>query len=469
MGSKKNLKNYKKKSAKKVVPKGKKKKVKYVVKGRVKEEETEEKKEKTVEDKFYWSKALTGIIAAIFGSAVFKLIGWWMLAYLLVFLLVFPFFLSFVIFKLKYIKDQWDWKKILKTGLAAFFFLFMLVSTAIHTINTFDNYKSQFDNPADTHDVYMHNNTAFIADGSNGLLCVDITAPAHRILLGSYQTSGSAKSVIFENNITYIHHGSFSIDIVNVSNPSNPVKLSTLSTNETISKFYVANNSIYVAQNNLGLQVFNSSNKIEPVWRGTFKNGTISDLVVDGDIIYMLDSNLGLTLINKNNLQLISNYTINGSIFQSLDFQNKTVFVADRQLGIHILDVSNPNNIANISRYKSAGDFPDVKAVNDMLYLAAGNDGLLGINISNLQKPTYDFLYNTVGYSSNIDTFNNYVMIADGSRGLIEYYIPNPAAEPIAAATSGTISFGWTWVGFSAITIMIIFITIKKRTKSLHK
>ena len=129
------------------------KKKKYAVtevEQKVSEVKSEEKKEKDVQMKFYWARALTGVITAILGGLAFKLIGWDMFIFMIVFLVVWPYILSFAIFRIPYVKKKWDWKKIISKGFAAHFFLFLLITTLIHTYNIRDIYNDRFDNPADT-------------------------------------------------------------------------------------------------------------------------------------------------------------------------------------------------------------------------------------------------------------------------------------------------------------------------------
>ena len=85
----------------------------------------------------------------LFGVLVFNLKGWWMLLYLLGIMAVWPFIQSFGIFRIPYKKGEWDWKKILKTGFGAYFFVFMFVSTICFSLITLPDYRLQVNNRAD--------------------------------------------------------------------------------------------------------------------------------------------------------------------------------------------------------------------------------------------------------------------------------------------------------------------------------
>lgn len=128
-----------------------KKKMRYKVKSHTTPVDEEKQKQKSIEDKFYWTRALVGALVAIIGTVGFHFVGWVMLAWMGGFLLGFPWIMSFVIFRIPYVKGKWDWKHILKTGIGAYFFIFMLIATILHTIIVMNdpelNYAEIFANP----------------------------------------------------------------------------------------------------------------------------------------------------------------------------------------------------------------------------------------------------------------------------------------------------------------------------------
>jgi len=88
------------------------------------------------ETKLYWIRALTGALSALVGRLIFGLIGWFLFIWMLVWWFLFPFFVSFIILKYEYDKEEWTWKNIILPGIGIFFFLFM--------IECFSSYNSFF-------------------------------------------------------------------------------------------------------------------------------------------------------------------------------------------------------------------------------------------------------------------------------------------------------------------------------------
>ncbi len=106
--------------------KGKYKRKKFLI-----PKEDKVKKPHTNEERLYYYKLVLGFAAGLVGRLI-GLIGWWLLLWLVIFWFVAPFPLGLLI--APYEKEKWDWKIILKTAVAAFFFVFMLTTTILHTL-----------------------------------------------------------------------------------------------------------------------------------------------------------------------------------------------------------------------------------------------------------------------------------------------------------------------------------------------
>jgi len=85
------------------------------------------------ESKLYWARGITGALSALVGRLFLGLIGLQLLFWMLFFWFAFP-FITNKILKYEYKKDEWTWKNVIKPGIGAFFFLFMMVGIFIHTL-----------------------------------------------------------------------------------------------------------------------------------------------------------------------------------------------------------------------------------------------------------------------------------------------------------------------------------------------
>jgi len=85
------------------------------------------------ETKLYWIRALTGALSALVGISI-GLISWSLLIWMVAFWFGTPFFVSFIVFRYKYDKEEWNYKNILMPGIGIFFFLFMIVAIFVYTL-----------------------------------------------------------------------------------------------------------------------------------------------------------------------------------------------------------------------------------------------------------------------------------------------------------------------------------------------
>ena len=89
------------------------------------------------ETKLYWTRAFMGFLCGIIGRLLLNFVGWSLFFWMIGFWFGFPFIASFLIFRFKYDKEEWNWKNIMKPGLLIYFLLFMFITTFIHTLLRF--------------------------------------------------------------------------------------------------------------------------------------------------------------------------------------------------------------------------------------------------------------------------------------------------------------------------------------------
>jgi hypothetical protein len=115
---------------------------KYIVKRKKSNIEIEKEEGTSKENKLHWIKVITAAVVATVGTLIFRLVGWWMLLWMVSFLLVFPLIPNYFIMQDLFNNDKKEWIKItLKTGIGGYFFTFMVVSTIFHTLIVWPNYS----------------------------------------------------------------------------------------------------------------------------------------------------------------------------------------------------------------------------------------------------------------------------------------------------------------------------------------
>jgi hypothetical protein len=154
---------------------------------------------------------------------------------------------------------------------------------------------------------------------------------------------------------------------------------------------------------------------------------------------FIADSYSGVKILdttNPNNPLDVGNLDYSGRALDVM-IHNNYLFVSNYNGGITVFDVSDIDNIVNLGSINTIGTPYDLKYYEDnnhnpYLLVASGEAGLLVINF-NSEIPEESLIVgrkNTHGISYNLDVFNNFVFVADGSNGLLEMDISD-TSNPI--------------------------------------
>jgi hypothetical protein len=118
---------------------------------------------------------------------------------------------------------------------------------------------------------------------------------------------------------------------------------------------------------------------------------------------------------------VLKNYStsaINGAVFSS-----QYVFAAAEQRGLAIFDRSSE---ARIGECDLPGEAQKVKLSGNYAYLACRQSGLQIVDVSNPTAPVMVGSYDTSGYATNLDIWNNYLVMSSGGGGIYLFDITNP-------------------------------------------
>ena len=447
------------------------KKKKYIVKHKIKEKEEIKNKELSMEEKFYWSRAITGLLSGIFGAWPIQIVGWWMFLYMICFQFIFPFFLSFVVFRLPYKKDKWDWKNILKTGIGVNFFIFLFASTAVHTIIVFPEWEDRLDNHADTNEIIISDEIAYIADGANGFLILNNSNVNHRSLIGKFETEGIAENIVVTNDTVYLTVDNF-LHLINSSDLSNPEEISHFNTSGKINDIAVKDEIVYLTGNEQGLTILDTSGDILSVI-GEFKieNSTFQSVIIEDEVAYVTSRNHEFFILNvsqPNAVHILSRCDLIGSL-NSIFINGTVAFISAEDQGFHIVNITKPNDPGLINTYNTTGNSTNVLIDGNIVYVSDDIDGIIRYELdSYLDTDPTITTHKLVGIVKKMVINDNYLYISEGTKGIEIIDLSDFGTEEEETTSSSSISFGWGWSIFTFLSIGLIIIGIKKKIKRVN-
>lgn len=271
----------------------------------------------------------------------------------------------------------------------------------------------RFSTLASANNIFVSGNYAYLADGTAGLLVVNISDPENPEFLGSYDTSGEALDVAVSNGYAYVADGSSGLAIIDVSDPYSPELKSTYSTGDARG-VTTQGDYVYIA------------------------NGSSNDLV----IVDISDPEHPLKVGSHPGYREMFDVYIDGSF----------AYVAvDRDVKRY--DITNPSTPVMEFGYSGgpspSSDIIGVHGNSEILALAAGPDGVI-ITDTNL---VFFSRVDTSGSAADVFVDGNYVYVADGTNGLIVLDVATPSSpvEVLHLETAGDavgvfVSGGYTYV-----------------------
>jgi hypothetical protein len=184
--------------------------------------------------------------------------------------------------------------------------------------------------------------------------------------------------------------------------------------------------------------------------------GAAAGIHVVGNYAYVAERDAGLQVFdvsNPTNPVLIGGYNLIGYVF-GVQVVGNYAYLANYSAGLRLLDVSNPANPLEAGGIVLTQTF-DVQVAGNYAYVADGIAGVQVIDVSNPVKPVRVGGYDTNGQVSSVQVVGSSVYVVDDVDGLqilelklrypqtLDFHLPTEVilrprpADPIATASSG--------------------------------
>jgi len=299
--------------------------------------------------------------------------------------------------------------------------------------------------------IKVEGNYAYIANGKLWIIDIsNITEPKE--ILSEYATLNLAADLVVRDTLLFVADKDYSfpindsyLSILDISDLSSPELIS-------YSHFYGASNYIKINESYAcisaakgGIVIYDISSPTEPIMTGCYKSPDRAgpfDLIDDNlfladnydnfsentappncesSFIYANRGDLQIIDISDKSLpSLIGSYATPGYSSQVKIFENYCFVVHDRDIGgISIVDISNSNNMENISFIETTGSYlEDIAIKESYLYAIDFYEGLQIIDISNIESPITVGHYDLPLGISDIEIKANHAYFACGYSGL---------------------------------------------------
>ncbi len=169
-----------------------------------------------------------------------------------------------------------------------------------------------------------------------------------------------------------------------------------------------------------------------------------------GTYAYVAMSELGLRVIDVSNPSaptLLQTLETPGRAYD-VAAAGTTVYVADGQSGLQVVDVANPRLPTLVANVETPGDARGLTLAGSSLYLADGEAGLQVLDIANPTLPRIVGSVDTPGIANDVAALGSYVFVASGgfnpvppvpgdgpAEGFVVADVTNPASPEVLPAS----------------------------------
>ena len=300
-------------------------------------------------------------------------------------------------------------------------------------------------------DLFIRNDTAYVADGQACLTLVNVSNPRSPYLMSNYEPANDdfAKAVYVPPTDTFPY--AFVADMrskVEVLDIRNPIR--GLTDNQIGASQFLEDLTAVVKSDTMWLLTVSSSsqcklsyfqiiyNPFPPEIPGPVNEMTLSTdangVYADTEYTYVANGSIGLTIAvpdwNQNNNHYIASTTALSGEALSIDVKNNYAYVACDRAGLWIVDVTNkthPVQVTNIYSTNANYRAKDVQVIGNYVYMADAGGGLVVVDASVAdsahvvaQYPT-PYAYGIWATDEVFPDGNRYIFLCDRDLGLLVF------------------------------------------------
>jgi hypothetical protein len=284
--------------------------------------------------------------------------------------------------------------------------------------------------------LFISDNLLYISNATSDLLIYNIQDIHNPQLIfnGNFAINYNFYELFVEDEVIYVCDGYNGLIAFNVSNPRNPQFISRYSNLDFSNRFYnlvVRDALVFASQGNI-LRVLNFSDINKPAQVGTFTlerpSLSFRRIILDEDKAYVCGYNGILIILNISD---ISNITQLGFVFDDsflfVDFhaEGSIGYLLTYNEGLLVLDLTNLQQIKRIHSVYNPGNYQSLAFYNNYLFAIDENEGL---EVYKINQDTYlEFVarFWDGGYGRDVIVDSNFAYVANGYNGLEIYKISN--------------------------------------------
>jgi hypothetical protein len=280
--------------------------------------------------------------------------------------------------------------------------------------------------------LHLDGNILYVADLSGGVRVFDLTIPEFPVFLGEIATDPNCQDLAIDGNILYAVNSNNSgsgLTLTDVTDPASPVPLSAFNTTNGTMGLGIEGDLCVLANGFGGLRTVNVADPMAPVALGDLPFGAnATDVYPVGNVAYAVAFGGGMLSIDITNPSVMSIVQQQPwGFLNALDITGNIAWVADGQLGLRVVDITDPANLVSLATVAVGGQTRDVvrsEPASSYVFLADDFYGLRQVDVSVPDSPVLIGSYPSGDRGMGVDVGGGLVVLAAGEAGVNVYRDP---------------------------------------------
>ena len=224
------------------------------------------------------------------------------------------------------------------------------------------------------------NHLIAVAEWNKGLRIVRMKENGEAEHVSLTAVDSTLRDVEVQDTLVFLPAGSHGVQVVNISDPEAPLHLASVSTGRSVTEVRVSGKRLYAVDGDF--KVIDIADPTDPVLTGSLITPTFSnDLSLESpEVICIAEAESGLIVISAppgGQPQIIGRKATGGYV-QGVFVQEAVVFLADKDAGLVVMDISDPSRIVTVGNVAVDGIPPEV--------VVAGERAVLGLQAGGLAE-----------------------------------------------------------------------------------
>ena len=297
-------------------------------------------------------------------------------------------------------------------------------------------------------------NIVYVGNDDGDLHLYDITDARHPEHTDWYGNSSDVYDIAVQDGLAYLAQGSLGLLVIDISNPYDidDVGLFPIAAGWALG-VDVSGNRAYVAAAGGGMRIIDISDLADMHETMAYETGGYGrDVIVSGQpptavLILMADSWLGVRLIvpYTPGLPSLLATALARADARRLAVDNSLIAILDHDTGVRLLDAVSPETPLELSSI-NLGHARDVQLNDGLMAVAREREGWSLIDVSTPEQPEVLTTLESPGLARAVALANGHAWLADGDSGLRIYDISAPRSPA---------QVGFIWAGSNLLDVVV--------------